>query len=517
MKTSDHLFRRNKGGKPTGPWIAWGYGENGERWQESTRQRDRRAAEARYKELERKHASPDAARAAAATVADGVQLLLDHVRSGVKRGKRAAATVTFYEQKVSVWRRCLGDDFRLAALTAAKVDEVLELRRGEEVTEHTIAKELVALRRILKLSRRAGLWKGDLGSLIPIGHDPEYVPRKRWLSEDELAKLLDALQPNDRARAAFAVATSARRGELTRAMREDVVPWGEGFLVTLRGTKTEASARTVPVVDARGVHLVRLALKHGQGQGGHLLRRQANAARTLAAAAARLGLPHVTMNDLRRTFAQWLRRAGVGADLVAPAMGHVDTKMVDTVYGELDAEAVGTLTAAALGDGAAIVQQTGPDPADPADPVDGFEPSESLAAKENRSGSCGARTRGLRIKSPLVASPEGDGNAAQEAVPDGAPGGAPASAAIVQQPAAGPARAAETRAEAPAAAPPPNARQALLATLTQALGAFVEAGDLEAAMAVHETIGRLLGAPAPAAAGPVAARDEADPAARRTS
>jgi len=75
----------------------------------------------------------------------------------------------------------------------------------------------------------------------------------------------------------------------------------------------------------------------------------------------------------------------------------------------------------------------------------------------------------------------------------------------------------ETRASAPPA-PAQTPRQALLATLTNALGAFVAAGDVEAALAVHETIGRLLGAPAAAAApGTVAAHDDADPAARRSS
>jgi hypothetical protein len=40
-------------------------------------------------------------------------------------------------------------------------------------------------------------------------------------------------------------------------------------------------------------------------------------------------------NDLRRTCATWLRQDGAPPDLIAPVMGHVDTRMVERVYGRL--------------------------------------------------------------------------------------------------------------------------------------------------------------------------------------
>ena len=165
------------------------------------------------------------------------------------------------------------------------------------------------------------------------GARPGYTPRKRWLTEEELAK--------------FPRGPPAERPGAGRVRRRDERPPrrarpgpARGRRAVGRGNTSSRSAgrrpRRAPAWcrwSTRGVHLVGIALKHGQGR-GLLLRRQANAARTLAAAAARVEVPHVTMNDLRRTFAQWLRRAGGWDDLVAPAMGHVDTKMVDTVYGE---------------------------------------------------------------------------------------------------------------------------------------------------------------------------------------
>jgi hypothetical protein len=44
----------------------------------------------------------------------------------------------------------------------------------------------------------------------------------------------------------------------------------------------------------------------------------------------------VTPNDLRRTFATWLKQNDVDSAVVAAMMGHSSTAMVDLVYGKLD-------------------------------------------------------------------------------------------------------------------------------------------------------------------------------------
>ena len=48
------------------------------------------------------------------------------------------------------------------------------------------------------------------------------------------------------------------------------------------------------------------------------------------------GVPRVTPNDLRRTFATWLKQNDVDSAVVAAMMGHSSTAMVDRVYGKLD-------------------------------------------------------------------------------------------------------------------------------------------------------------------------------------
>ena len=44
----------------------------------------------------------------------------------------------------------------------------------------------------------------------------------------------------------------------------------------------------------------------------------------------------MTPNDLRRTFATWLKQSDVDSAVVAAMMGHSSTAMVDRVYGKLD-------------------------------------------------------------------------------------------------------------------------------------------------------------------------------------
>ena len=66
-------------------------------------------------------------------------------------------------------------------------------REGRHVTESTISKELVALRAALKLARRAAIWDGDPAEILPVGFAPEYQPRTRALTRDELNNLIGTL------------------------------------------------------------------------------------------------------------------------------------------------------------------------------------------------------------------------------------------------------------------------------------------------------------------------------------
>jgi hypothetical protein len=120
-----------------------------------------------------------------------------------------------------------------------------------------------------------------------------------------------------------------------------------GGLVWLRGTKTAGAPRHVPLVTPEQRSLVAHALALADVSSGLLFAPWGSVRRDLRAACQRAGIEPCSPNDLRRTLAHWLRAAGAPADLVAPVLGHVDTRMVQRVYGRLSAgELAGALTRA---------------------------------------------------------------------------------------------------------------------------------------------------------------------------
>src|ERR1051325_5873135 len=88
-------------------------------------------------------------------------------------------------------------------------------------------------------------------------------------------------------------------------------------------------SRLVPIHDE--IRPILAALHRGTGP---VVKPWSNVTRDLAR--ARAGVPRVTPNDLRRTFASWLIQGGVSNRIVADLLGHASTRMVDLVYGHLD-------------------------------------------------------------------------------------------------------------------------------------------------------------------------------------
>jgi len=162
-----------------------------------------------------------------------------------------------------------------------------------------------------------------------------------------MKKLLAELTADRAARVAFIVATSASWKETVLALRQDVTP--DLSMALIRGTKRQSRFRTVPIVSEEARSLLAYALRHAEGKEGFLFRRWTNVRRDLNEACERAGIAPCSPNDLRRTCATWLRAAGAPPDRIAPVMGHVDTRMVERVYGRLSPEALAERLAAALG------------------------------------------------------------------------------------------------------------------------------------------------------------------------
>ena len=315
-------------------WFGYVY-ENGLRKQVNTHCTDRQAALIELRRLEQEAADPRKAAAARTMLRQVLEMLVEHRWSEAKAGKRAPETAEFYAKKAGVLLRLFGEEFRLAQLDAPAVDAYVRARRNEGTSDHTIHKELTTLRAALRLALRARLWSGSLDEVLPDRFGAGYKPRERALTPDELSRLLGELTAAKAAAVAFMVATSANWRECTHARRDDIDP--QSGWVCLRGTKRQTRNRRFVVAHPALLSLLRYAGQHAPGQ-DLLFPPWTNVRRDLIDACRRAGIERCSPNDLRRTYGRWMRVAAFPDEIIAPTMGHADTRMLERVYGKLSPE-----------------------------------------------------------------------------------------------------------------------------------------------------------------------------------
>jgi integrase len=295
----------------------------------STRERNRRTAQVVAEGRERRAADP--------TYRTGTTTLERAIHSFITQhaARKAAGTRHMYDVKSRQLARVIGLQRQLGDIDAQVVDRYIATRLGEGTAKSTIGKELTTLRGVLKLARRHKLFPHPLDEVMPERWENDYTPRERWCTADEVWQIVNELPAHRGAVVAFMVATGARMSETTRAQREDVGT----DAVQLRGTKTAGARRTAPVM-LWGKPFLDFALSHGNPHRGAPLFRDWTAAMRwdLVRVCDRLKIPHASANDFRRTYAQWLRHAGVDPSIIAVTMGHTDSRMVDRVYGRLPAD-----------------------------------------------------------------------------------------------------------------------------------------------------------------------------------
>jgi hypothetical protein len=158
----------------------------------STRTRDREAAIAIARERQRNAVAP---------VHPGSNTTIGEAwdRFLASKSERSRGTHHFYGVKAGQLLRYFGENAPLARVDAKTVDGYVQHRRDEGAHSNTIAKELTVLRGILRLARRQGDYALEPSQVMPIAFDAEYVPRDRWLTPEELDKLVAALLKPDNA------------------------------------------------------------------------------------------------------------------------------------------------------------------------------------------------------------------------------------------------------------------------------------------------------------------------------
>lgn len=244
----------------------------------------------------------------------------------------AEGTKHCYRQRAGHLVRVLGAS-PLASLHIDHVQSYVDQRQREKAASESIRKELCVLRRSLELARRRGATCPDVDSVFP-RFRTRYVPRKLWLTRDQVDLVLAELSaPARRLFVLTAVYSGACLSELVRLSWEDI-SFPESR-IHLRGKKTEKRDRVIPLHPRLAFELLPL-----RRPAGLVLEPWQNLRRDLALACKKAGVPRVSPNDLRRTFASWLVQAGVPSFQVGALLGHTSSAMVERVYGRLTFDAL---------------------------------------------------------------------------------------------------------------------------------------------------------------------------------
>jgi integrase len=186
-----------------------------------------------------------------------------------------------------------------------------------------------------KMFDLAEKWEWRAGNTNPARHieSNTEVKRKRYLSGDELKRLLDALAayPNQQIANIFRVClmTGARRGEV-RAMKWGDLDLGKGTWTKPASTTKQKADHVTPITapvrqllseienaqhDAEWVFPSRVA-------NGHIINLKDHWKRLCKAA----GITGLRVHDLRHSFASELASGGASLPLIGALLGHADPK-----------------------------------------------------------------------------------------------------------------------------------------------------------------------------------------------
>lgn len=195
MGAKGRLFKRGH------IYYCWVPNPKGGTKKKSTNCTDPKAAATRAAELEREALDPQRAKAKTATLREAFERLIETRAAEAKGGKKSAETVIFYRKKsgvvidgvAEVLQRSPNADVYLSEVDAALVDDYIAVRREDGAKETTIAKELTSWRAAMRIAKRRKLFTEDMDAVFPVGFSPEYEPRDRWVTPEEVLKLMAAL------------------------------------------------------------------------------------------------------------------------------------------------------------------------------------------------------------------------------------------------------------------------------------------------------------------------------------
>jgi integrase len=350
------IFRRPDRGDT---WYADYYDRNGKRCKPSLQTSDAKVAREKLRDLEL--ATTDRVPHKTETIDAALEYFVDVAHANSPKG-----TISCYRQKARHVSGILGAT-DCDALTREAVERYIAARLKDHAHPHSVHKELVVLRGALKSAKDHHRFHGSL-DVVP-KFAAHYEPRRVFQTPEQFIAMIEQLAPlrpnskpgplarqearrcNRTLWCMLIALASPRYGEV-EALQWEHVDFARNRIQIPKG---KTLSRPIALDPQLRIWLEAMRQPSGPVVGPwHMIRRD------LPNACRRAGVPRVTPNDLRRTFASWLVQAGVSNLIVSRLLGHSSTRMVDLVYGQLDeatlSRAIANLPGSIPGDKAAALR-----------------------------------------------------------------------------------------------------------------------------------------------------------------
>jgi len=277
--------------------------------------------------------------------AEGMKSIVDartrtalHVRPRLGSVRVADLTIA----KVRAWRDGLvtAEKIRRTSKSAERLNRVpVDLSDPDVIRRRrdTANRTLTALKAALNWAFSNNLVADDTAwrMVKPFGNTTS--ARIRFLDAKEQRKLLAASNGAIRDLLAAALVTGARFGELSRVLVRDFDAVNKSVFIA---ESKSGRSRHVPL-PAGGASLFE-GLAAGRDGSEPLLRQENGKAwapttyhRPMRAVLASAGIENVTLHELRHTYASTMVRGGAPLMVVAQALGHSDSRMVEKHYAHL--------------------------------------------------------------------------------------------------------------------------------------------------------------------------------------
>jgi len=238
---------------------------------------------------------------------------------------------------------------RLSAITSNRLQELADELAAAGLSPSTVRNTLMPLRAIY----RRALRRGDVAvnPMVSLSLPAVRARRERIARPDEVAALLAALPPADRALWAIAFYAGLRLGEI-QALDWECVDFDAGLIRVERGwdriagfiePKSRSGRRRVPITETLRLYLLSHRLQQGSGGQGPVYPNargdrpfNPGAVKERACVCwAAAKLEPLTLHDCRHTYASFMIAAGVNAKALSSYMGHSSITVTLDRYGHL--------------------------------------------------------------------------------------------------------------------------------------------------------------------------------------